>query len=145
MINDAGRPTAFVLRVRGRVVIDDAGHPAKPAAGDLWLRPPGETAPKRAVPERPNFSKHFRKKSMPARGGRSHQAPAGLDASSVAVLALQMLIQYTLDLKRTVLAIAIRAIERSRCPNPVRNFHMSRPCVLRGELLRAPMMRTDIW
>ena len=46
MINDAGRPTAFVLRVRGRVVSDDAGHPAEPATGDQWLRPPGETAPK---------------------------------------------------------------------------------------------------
>ena len=126
-------------------------------------RPPAaarcETLRKRAVPERPfqksrcifTFSQKLRRWAAVA-----INAPAGLGASpdedvkklrstmSMAMPMLQMLIQFTPRFERTILATVVRAAERPRCPNPVRNFHMPCPCILRGKLFRASRMRADI-
>ena len=127
--------------------------------GDPPAKARCETPRKRAVPERPfqksrcifTFSPKLRRWAAVA-----INAPAGLGASpdedakklrstmSLAMLLLQMLIQDTPRFERTTRAALMMATERPRCPNPVRSFHMPRPCVLRGELFRAPMMRADI-
>ena len=164
----------LVGRVGGRAVIGNAGRrpprgaarkgPLAQASGSLGTgAPPAaarcETLRKRAVPERPfqksrcifTFSQKLRRWAAVA-----INAPAGLGASpdedvkklrstmSMAMLMLQMLIQFTPRFERTILATVVRAAERPRCPNPVRNFHMPCPCILRGKLFRASRMRADI-
>ena len=149
MIDDATRPAALVPRVVDRV--EEPAASGQSGSSLLQGNSKKELRPPRAAYFFETFSPNLRRWAAVA-----ISAPAGLGASpskdakrlrstmSLAMVLLQMLIQDTQRFERTTRAALMRATERPRCPNPVRNFHMPRPCVLRGELCRAPRMRADI-